>query len=314
MRKLKLYYYANDSLSFREVRWGKSRYTILGLLVGVALFWTVLEINQHYGDAMGLGFIESDVLVNENRLLKEQLRFVSRRIEGLEQRLADLNDQGNQLRLLVDLPKIDEDIRKAGTGGSEERLDFTSSPDVNDLLNRLRSSVSKAEKELRLQYTSYDEVSKNYEKNKLRFAHLPAIKPMDGYYSKKGIGIRLHPVLNIYRQHEGLDIANDVGTPVYAAADGSVQYSGRDGGYGLMVEVNHGFSFKTLYAHLSKILVREGQQVRRGDLIGRSGNTGLSSGPHLHYEVRLNGVAQNPVDYFFDDINYQEYKNQLSAK
>ena len=122
----------------------------------------------------------------------------------------------------------------------------------------------------------------------------------------------MHPILGFYRVHEGLDITNQEGSPVYASADGSVEFAGRNeqSGYGLMVQLNHGYSFTTKYAHLSRVLVRDGQSVKRGDLIARSGNTGLSSGPHLHYEVRKNGIAQNPLDYFFDDVDYQVYKNK----
>ncbi len=210
------------------------------------------------------------------------------------------------MRLLADLPKISEDERQAGIGGTVDEVDFSTSPDVNALLNRLRSSVASAERELTMQVGSYRDMSKKFETNKTRFAHLPAIRPMQGYYSRRGIGIRLHPVLNYYRPHEGLDIANDVGSAVHATADGVVTFTGRSGGLGIMVEVDHGYSYHTVYGHLSKTLVREGQRVKRGDLIARSGNTGLSSGPHLHYEVRLNGIAQNPLEYFFEDITFGE--------
>jgi murein DD-endopeptidase MepM/ murein hydrolase activator NlpD len=210
--------------------------------------------------------------------------------------------------LLADIPKLDEDMRKAGAGGSDERIDFTSSASVNTLLNNLRGNVERAERELKLQTTSYEEINSAYKRNKIRFAHLPAIKPMVGFYSKKDFGIRLHPLLGIYRKHEGIDIINDVGTPIYASADGRVDFTGRQGGYGLAIEVDHGYSLKTLYGHLSKILVREGQQVKRGELIARSGNTGLSKGPHLHYEVRVNGVAQNPTEYFFDDVDPRDFQ------
>jgi murein DD-endopeptidase MepM/ murein hydrolase activator NlpD len=188
-------------------------------------------------------------------------------------------------------------------------VDFTSSASVNELLNNLRGTANQAERELQLQLASYDEINRAYKDNKIRFAHLPAIKPMEGFYSKHDFGMRLHPILNIYRMHEGIDIINEVGTSVYASADGTVDFTGRRGGYGLAVEINHGYSLKTLYGHLSKIVVREGQQVKRGELIARSGNTGLSNGPHLHYEVRINGVAQNPTEYFFDDIHPRDFQN-----
>ncbi|MBI4811428.1 MAG: M23 family metallopeptidase, partial [Ignavibacteriales bacterium] len=159
---------------------------------------------------------------------------------------------------------------------------------------------------------SYAQVVEKYEFNKNYFTSLPALKPMQGYYSKKAFGVRLHPVLGINKTHEGLDIVNDVGTPVVATGDGIVQMAGHSGsGYGLIVVVNHGYGYQTVYAHLSKILVREGQRLKRGDLIAKSGKSGLVSGPHLHYEVRHNGICKNPMDYFFDDISVEEYRKQL---
>ena len=128
-----------------------------------------------------------------------------------------------------------------------------------------------------------------------------------------GFGMRVHPVLGVWRMHEGLDIINEVGVPVYAAGDATVHFAGRtQGGYGTVIELSHGFGYTTLYAHLSEINVREGKQVKRGELIGRVGRSGLVSGPHLHYEVRLNGRKHNPVDYFFDDVEAARYRTLLA--
>jgi murein DD-endopeptidase MepM/ murein hydrolase activator NlpD len=204
----------------------------------------------------------------------------------------------------MDLSRIPEDVRQAGIGGAPMEVDFNTSLDVNAELNSLRTSMTMAEKELQLQFASYREIAEKYTDNKTRFSSLPAIRPMNGYYSRQGPRVRLHPILNIYRRHEGIDIAADPGTPIYAPADGVVEYTGRSGGFGIAIELNHGFAYRTLFGHLSKALVREGQRVKRGTLIARSGNTGLSSGPHLHYEVRKNGVPQNPLEYFFDDVDY----------
>ena len=130
-----------------------------------------------------------------------------------------------------------------------------------------------------------------------------------------GVGLRMHPVLGIFKTHEGLDIVNDVGTPVYASADGIVSMAGQSGGgYGTVVVINHGYDYQTLYAHLSKVLVHDGQRVRRGDLIAKSGKTGLVSGPHLHYEVRYKGVCKNPVDFFFDDVRPGAFQRNLASR
>jgi murein DD-endopeptidase MepM/ murein hydrolase activator NlpD len=306
MRKAILYRFSAKSLTFREARWARTRLMITGLLLGAIALGSLIAVNQQYGDVFGLGFFQQTALVNENRVLQNQLQFFTHRLDGIQKKLALLGDKGNEMRLLADLPKLDEDLRKAGTGGTDERIDFTSSASVNSLLNNLRSTAEQAEHELHLQTSSYEEVGNAYEKNKVRFAHLPAIKPMDGFFNKKGFGVRFHPILQILRPHEGIDIDNEVGTPVYSAAEGTVEFTGHQGGYGLTLDINHGFSYKTRYGHLSKIFVNEGQQVKRGQLIARSGNSGLSNGPHLHYEVRINGVAQNPIDYFFDDVNARD--------
>jgi hypothetical protein len=306
VKRFRLYTFSRDTLTFQELKWGRTRLLAWGLVAGIALLLGALEINQRTGDRWSLGFTRTNLMKQENRVLRQQLQMVTHRIQQLEGRLAELNDHGNHLRLLADLPTISEDERQAGVGGAVDEVDFATSPDVSTLLNRLRNSVASAERELSLQVTSYRDMSAKFETNKARFAHLPAIRPMEGYYSRRGIGLRLHPILNYYRPHEGLDIANDVGTQVHATGDGVVSFAGRSGGLGIMVEVDHGFSYHTVYGHLSKVLVREGQRVKRGDVIARSGNTGLSSGPHLHYEVRLNGIAQNPLEYFLDDVPYED--------
>ena len=116
----------------------------------------------------------------------------------------------------------------------------------------------------------------------------------------------MHPILHIYKMHDGIDIINDVGTSVYASGKGKVVFVGTKGGYGLAVEIEHGFVYKTVYGHLSSALVSEGQVVNRGQMIAKSGNSGLSSGPHLHYEVLHDGQNLNPADFFFDEYSYFE--------
>lgn len=307
MQKVKLYKFSSDTLSFQEAKWTRTRLVLSGLVLGSLLLFSLLYINQRYNNVLGINFVQQSTLISENVILKNQLHYLTRRLETIQKQLAVLGDKGNELRLLADLPKIDDDIRKVGTGGVEETIEYTSSPAVNDLLNSLRETTDKAERQLQLQLRSYEVVETTVSKNKVRFSHLPAIIPMNGFYSPDDFGMRNHPILHIVRKHEGIDIINEVGTPVYASADGVVQFTGHKAGYGLTIEIDHGYSFTTLFGHLSKVIVREGQRIKRGDLIARSGNSGLSNGPHLHYEVRINGAAQNPVDYFFDDVKATDF-------
>lgn len=145
-------------------------------------------------------------------------------------------------------------------------------------------------------------------------AAIPAIRPIKNMKRiSSGFGYRYHPILKILRPHTGIDIAAPKGTPIYATADGVVSRESPGSGYGITVVLNHGYSYKTLYAHLSKKAVRPGKRVKRGDIIGYVGSTGLSFGPHLHYEVIKGGVRVNPVHYFFNDITPEEYDMILES-
>jgi Peptidase family M23 len=309
MKRTKLYKFSAKTLLLEEARWTRTKHVSCGVLVGIVIFCLLMVLNQHYGDVIGTGmFVRHSSLQSENLFLKDRLNFLTHQLEGIQKQLSVLGDKGNELRLMVDLPKLDDDVLKAGIGGVDERLDFTSSTDVNNLFNKLQATTDNAEREIRLQLTNYQDVTATYEKNKIRFEHMPALKPMAGLYNKNDFGMRLHPVLHFYRKHEGVDIVNAVGTSVYAAADGIVSFTGHESGYGLTLQIDHGYSLKTVYGHLSQILAHEGQKVKRGAVVARSGNTGLSNGPHLHYEIRVNGVAQNPVDYFFDDVGPKDFQ------
>ncbi len=134
------------------------------------------------------------------------------------------------------------------------------------------------------------------------FSSVPNIKPVSGSITST-FGVRVHPIYNISLFHSGIDISASEGTRIETTGDGIVAFSGYDKGYGQKITINHGYGYKTIYAHLSKSLVRQGQKVKRGDIIALSGNTGVSTGPHLHYEVLKNNVKVNPTAYFFDETN-----------
>ncbi|CUT02985.1 M23 family metallopeptidase [Candidatus Chrysopegis kryptomonas] len=182
-----------------------------------------------------------------------------------------------------------------------------SDEEAEKLLAESFSKLNKLEREVRLQQKSYEEIYRQYKINQEKFKHIPAILPLKGGLTSK-FGYRKHPILGIWAMHEGIDLVVDVGTPVYATGDGVVSYVGYRGRYGLIVEIDHGFGYVTLYAHLSRALVREGQKVKRGDKIALSGATGLVTAPHLHYEVWKDGIPQNPINYFFEDVDPAKYK------
>ena len=310
------YYSRRDNLQLQEIKWFRLKIaaTIIASVIGCLVL--LLGVNQFYYDFLDLGYNKINSLQHENQVLQQKVIGLTSQMKGLETTLSQLNDQGNQLRLLVDLPKIDEESKVGGIGGAivESDVNFTSEG-VSQVLRSATETLQKMAGETRVQNQSYEQILKKYEFNKGYFSALPALKPMEGYYSIKGFGLRMHPVLGMFKTHEGLDIINDAGTPVVASGDGVVEVAGQSGGgYGIVVMINHGYGYQTLYAHLSRVFVREGYHVKRGEVIAKSGRTGLVTGPHLHYEVRYKGVRQNPVDFFLDDVTPQEYRTQVATR
>lgn len=314
-RNKKYFTLSKSRLAYVEIKLFKTKVVVSGLLLGILIVAAVLVGRYFTKDILNLGYDQMSLITAENHILKQEISTLTARMQKIQRGLESLSARDNELRLLVDLKTIDSDTREAAAGGSEDPGTTTLvSSEASDVMLNSHRLIDQLEREVKLQQVSYDAILRRYEYNKEFFAHLPAIKPMRGYYSINGFGMRIHPVLRVYRMHEGIDIITDVGNDVYATGDGVVRYAGRtQGGYGAVIEMSHGYGYSTLYAHLSRVMVRPGQAVKRGELIAKSGRSGLVSGPHLHYEVRYNGRKQNPVDYFFDDVEAGRYRAQLTS-
>jgi len=311
----KIFYYSDNRLQVREIKW--FRLKVVGVVAASVICCLAVLIlgNYLYNNFLGLGNSRMSSLIQENRMLEEQLAAMKSNLSTLQSALDKIDQQGNQMRLMVDLKPLDAETKAAGTGGAVTGPELNIDSDsTTQMLKGAMTLMQRLSSEIKVQEQSYEQIVQKYSYNKEYFAALPALKPMDGYYRMNEFGPRIHPVLGVMKMHEGLDIVNDVGTPVYAAGDGVVEMTGHTGGgFGLALVIRHGFGYQTVYAHLSKFLVREGQHVKRGELIAKSGRSGLVSGPHLHYEVRHNGVCQNPSDYFFDDISARDYREQIAS-
>jgi murein DD-endopeptidase MepM/ murein hydrolase activator NlpD len=312
----KYFYFSEKSLKFEEIKFFKLKvlsFVISGIILIMSL---ILSGNYLIYDFFNLGFDRINRLVDENRSLQSQLSTLSGRLSILKNDLDNINSVGENFRLLVDLPKLDKDELKVGVGGSLLDIDIKNlTKPTSKSINQLQDLTDQLSREVSQQKDNYREILDKYKYNQKLFTAIPALKPMAGYYAVNGFGIRMHPVLGVYRTHEGLDIINDVGTPVYASGDGIVEFAGHSGGgYGIIVVINHGYGYQSMYAHLSTVLVHQGMKVKRADIIAKSGRTGLVSGPHLHYEVVYKGVKQNPVDYFLDDVSPKEYMKNLAGR
>ncbi len=300
----KLYYFSKSKLQFVEIKHYKTK---LSLYLGGGVLFIVAIIFSIYSFALGFFGVDTySSLSNENDMLKQKLDNVLTNYKSLNNELDSLIKTNNDLRVSVNLDPVSSDEQLVGVGGGsfDNKLDFLS--DNSQLkLQKAFDYVNEVSRKIDFESKQYIEISDKLKENKLLFQSIPAIKPCVGFLGDR-FGMRVHPILHIRRMHAGIDIVTNRGTPVYAAGKGRVDYVGYRGGLGMAVEIDHGFGYRTIYAHLSKTLVKKGQKVTRGDLIAKTGSTGLSSGPHLHYEVEHDGVKENPADFFFDDLNFFE--------
>ena len=219
----------------------------------------------------------------------------------------------NIYRAVLGAEPIDKNVREAGVGGVDRYEDIKKKDIVHEeFLVKLHERVDKLKRKVYIESKSQDDVIAMAENKQKLFAAIPAIQPVANKELiglASGYGMRIHPVYKVRKMHTGVDFAAQIGTPIYATADGvidklEVSFSG----YGKVLEIDHGYGYRTRFAHMHGFAVRYGQKIKRGDLIGYVGNTGLSTAPHLHYEVFVNGVHVNPIHYFFNDLNAKEYE------
>src|SRR5699024_1704799 len=249
-------------------------------------------------------------LKSENKALKEQLLATQTTINSLNNQVDQLAQTDNSLyRSMLGMPKKSIDERKGGFGGADMYSDFDIySEKTADILKETAKSLESLEQSIDIQKNSFKKIKSYYHKNIDRMSHLPAIKPVNGGIIS-GFGQRFHPILKYNREHSGIDLEADVGSKVYAAADGIVTNASRDGSYGRLIIVDHGYGFKTYYAHLSAYAkdINSGTRVKRGEVIAYSGQSGLATGPHVHYEVHRDGEAVNPLHFLIGDVTPQQY-------
>ncbi|HEU0015360.1 MAG TPA: M23 family metallopeptidase [Longimicrobium sp.] len=250
--------------------------------------------------------LQAQALRRENELLADEVEDMRRQMAALDRSIAQLSKKDEEYRVIAGLPEIDPDVRRAGiggpgTGGGSPAL-AKLNPGAGARVEATEQDLGALTRRAALLRASMDEALSQIERNKERMASTPTILPADGHLSSLFSAGRYHPVLRITRPHKGIDIAARVGEPIQAAARGRVVFAGnRANGYGKMVEIDHGFGYVTRYAHASRLLVSTGQTVKRGDVIAEVGATGLTSGPHLHYEVEVNGRQVDPMNFVIGD-------------
>lgn len=233
---------------------------------------------------------------------KRQLDSFAYKFNHLQSEVVDLNKFEKKIRIIANLDH-DEDMNGLfGMGGSSPddlNPDIFVKEDHKQLVRKMHDKVVKIADATKVQAMSFDSLIHLLKDKKSLLAATPSIRPLKGWVSS-GFGYRKSPFTERKEFHKGIDIAAHKGTPIIAPATATVTYSGRKGLMGKMIALDHGFGIVTRYGHISTLLKKRGETVKRGETIALVGNTGRSTGPHLHYEVRLNGVPINPVKYFMD--------------
>ena len=313
MAKVK-YYYDADTLSYRKIDVKKSDYykkTVFGVLA--------VLLTAFIGFIIFSQFIMSPnerAINRENENLQLNLDLLSKRIAESSIVLNQLQERDNNIyRMYFEANPIPNEQRKAGFGGVN-RYKNLEGYDNSKMIKQLTKGIDILSKQLVIQSKSLDEIVVLAKEKEKMLAAIPAILPVklvDLTRMASGYKWRMHPILKIRKFHKGMDFTAPIGTPIYASGNGKVIRSQRSATFGNVVYIDHGYGYRTIYAHMSKIKAKRGQNVKRGDLIGYVGNTGRSVSAHLHYEVHKNGRSLNPINFYYGDLTPEEFAAMQKA-
>ena len=312
MAKIK-YYYDTKTLSYKPIKLNsgeKIRGYFIFFLSSILLSFFILLIFYQFFDSP-----KEKRLKLEIQNLTSQYEVINNDMQQVETVLDEIQERDDNIyRVIFEADPIPTSIRKQGFGGVnryEKLLGLSNS----ELMINTSKKIDQLTKQLYLQSKSFDEVIDLAKNKSNMLASIPAIQPVANKDLKRmasGYGYRIHPIYKTRKMHYGMDFSAKTGTEIYATGDGVVSKIKRSKrGYGNYVKINHGFGYETLYAHMSKYIVKRGQKVKRGEVIGYVGNSGISTAPHLHYEVRKDNKKINPMNFYYNDLSPEEYEKML---
>jgi murein DD-endopeptidase MepM/ murein hydrolase activator NlpD len=295
--------YQRAKLSAKEIFLRLLSYVATGLVFSTAVI------------VFAFNFLDSPrekKLERENKQMMLQYEILNKRMELLSSVLEDLQHRDDNIyRVVFEAEPISDNIRKAGFGGVNRYRELEGY-DNSQLIIEAAKKLDRLAKQTYIQSKSFDDVFELAKNKSEMLSSLPAIQPVNNKDLNRlasGFGYRTHPIYKITHLHTGLDFSCSIGTDIYATGNGKVITVEREPrGYGNHVVIDHGYGYQTLYAHMSAFNVKLGQKVKRGDVIGYVGNTGTSTGPHLHYEVIKNNQKVNPINFFYNDLTPEEYE------
>ena len=315
------YYFDSDNLEFVPIKrtfieriYRLSLFLISSVIIGA--FITVVLLHTDFIDTP-----KEIVQAREIDNYELQLKVLNKKLEQVESTLANIEKRDNNLyRVYFEASPIPEDQRRAGFGGVN-RYDYLEGFESSDVIVNTTERLDILTKELVIQSKSLDEIELLAKNNESLLTAIPAIQPVSSSDLKRmasGYGYRIDPFTKKRTMHWGMDFSAKTGTPIYATGDGRIaRADARAVGFGNHVRIDHGFGYVSIYAHMDKIVVRRGNRVKRGDLIGYVGNTGRSVAPHLHYEIVKDGKKINPINFYsgsLSPIEFEELVNQASQE
>ncbi len=314
----KKYTYNPQTLDYEEYKPSKSRkardFLFFIILAGILGYFTMALINHVVGTP------KERVQAREIEFMKLQYDIINDKIETIDELLIEMQDRDDNIyRMIFEAEPIPTSVRKAGYGGTN-RYDALNGYDNSSIVKETAKKIDVIESQLKVQSKSFDDVYAMAKNKAKMLSCIPAIMPVkdvDIYRISSHFGYRTDPFYKVQKHHSGIDFSGPIGTHIYCTGDGVVEkVSLGSNGYGNNIIVNHGYGYKTRYAHISKSHVKVGQKVKRGEYIADMGNSGKSTAPHLHYEVIKNSKAINPINFFFNDLTPEEYDKiiELSEK
>lgn len=306
-KRFKIWFHSGDHSDIREFSMGRPMALFLFSLFlcaagGISfLGFDYYRLKQNAFDLLSQGqtiALQKDELKSQ----RSQIQIFAREIESLKTQVRSLADLENQVRLVADIKEKGNSSGLLGIGGipdNDLQYDIPLETRHTTLIREMRQQVSQIKDEANKKTVDFKELINKLEKKKNLLAATPSIKPVEGWITS-GFGYRKSPFTGKKDFHAGIDISNRKGTNILATANGKISFAARKSHYGNLITIDHGYGKATRYGHLKKILVKRGQKVKRGDVIATLGNTGKSTGPHLHYEVLINGAPVNPLKYILN--------------
>jgi murein DD-endopeptidase MepM/ murein hydrolase activator NlpD len=308
------YYYDTETCKYERIK--VSKWDIFLNSLGIFTLALVLAVVIYFVTMTYFESPQVSLLKKENKELHMYYEDMQKDLNDINQMMASLQERDDNIyRVIFEAEPIPSSIRQAGVGGTDRyRALREESLEREELVIDTYQKIDKLKKKMYIQTKSYDDIIDMATNKTKMLASIPSIQPIPNKDLKRlasGYGLRMHPILKVRRMHAGCDFSAPQGTPIYATGDGKIETARWMGDAGNTVVIDHGFGYKTKYFHMSEFEVKRGATVKRGDIIGYVGNTGLSAAPHCHYEVWKDGTHINPVNFFYNDVTDEEFDKLL---